>query len=70
VQWSVGGGHFIMVVGWTVDAAGDQSVHVLDPCTIPGGNLVAVAIWPYDEFANGYEISGVSGTINYSYEVK
>ena len=70
VQWSTGGGHFIVVFGWTVDATGAQLVHVLDPERADPGQPVPEKIMPFDDFVSAYDLSGVTGEINYSYRVQ
>jgi hypothetical protein len=70
VQWSVGGGHFVVVSGWTVDAGGNQSVHVLDPASASADVPVSERILPYLQFVNDYTDSGVTGSVNYSYQVQ
>ena len=70
VRWSAQAGHFIMVFGWTIDASGNQKVHVLDPATAAAGAPVSPRIWLIADFVAHYSVSGPSGTINYIYEVQ
>lgn len=72
VQWSGagGGGHFIIVSGWTIGADGVERVHVLDPAANEGGRSIAERIMPWTTFAGAYVQSGVSGKINFSYRVR
>jgi hypothetical protein len=69
VQWSTGGGHFILVIGWTVDNTGAQLVHVLDPASAGAGEAVPERVLGFTQFTQSYTLSGVSGAINYCYEV-
>lgn len=69
VQWNGGGGHFILVSGWDVDGAGTNRVRVLDPAANQGGATVVERSMTYNQFRN-YTLSGVSGAINYSYQVR
>jgi Papain-like cysteine protease AvrRpt2 len=69
IQWQPSGGHFILVVGWTVDDQGKQSVHVLDPASASASDAVAERVLEFQQFINSYSLSGVVGTVNYSYEV-
>lgn len=69
VQWSTDGGHFILVIGWTVDNNGSQLVHVLDPASAPANEPVPERILGFSQFVGAYSVSGVVGVINYAYEV-
>ena len=69
VQWSTGGGHFIVVVGWTIDDTGAQLVHVLDPASVPAGQPVAERVLGFRQFVSAYTLSYSTGSINFSYEV-
>jgi hypothetical protein len=69
VQWNGGGGHFILVSGWSVDASGKRRVHVLDPAANEGGETIVERALTYDQFTS-YALSGVSGSINFSYRVR
>lgn len=70
IQWNVGGGHFIIVSGWTVGADGIERVHVLDPASNEGAKSIVEQVMPHISFATAYEQSGVTGTVNYSYRVR
>ena len=69
VKWNQQAGHFIMVYGWTIDASGEEKVHVLDPATAAAGAPVSARIWRFSDFVTSYSISCTTGTINYIYEV-
>lgn len=69
VQWSSGGGHFIMVIGWTVDESGTQWVHVLDPASASPGQSVPERVIDFAQFTDAYTLSGSTGAIDYCYEV-
>ena len=51
IGWFGGGGHFVVVTGFTVNEFGEQLVAVADP-------LYESDTWPYDEFASGYLRAG------------
>lgn len=70
VQWSTGGGHFILVVGWTVDQTGAQLVHVLDPASASAGEEVPERVVGFEQFAGSYTVSGNTGAVDYCYEVR
>jgi hypothetical protein len=70
VQWNPTGGHFIIVVGWTIDADGAQLVHVLDPARADAGDPIDEVVFSYSDFISAYQLQGVTGRINYSYEVQ
>lgn len=70
VQWRPAGGHFILVAGWTRDAAGAELVHVFDPKQNEGGAVIAPRVLPYRSFATAYTLMGNTGAINFSYTVK
>lgn len=70
VQWNIGGGHFIIVAGWSVGADGIERVHVLDPASNEGGEAIIERRIPYSTFVGDYELSGLTGHINYSYRVQ
>jgi hypothetical protein len=69
VQWNAGGGHFILVSGWTIGADGKERVHILDPASNEGGQSIVERVLPYATFATAYSQSGLTGWINYSYSV-
>lgn len=70
VQWAGdGGGHFVIVSGWTIDGDGIERVHVLDPATNEGGRTIVERIWAHADFVAAYELSGFVGQVNYSYQV-
>ncbi|WP_077002718.1 C39 family peptidase [Variovorax sp. KK3] len=72
VDTGAGGGHFICVVGYSDDGAGNQFVEVLDPL-VPGvGQGPAdVRNVPFSTFVGGkYPINGDFGTPNFIYDVR
>jgi hypothetical protein len=70
IQWGGdGGGHFVIVSGWSVDGDGIERVHVLDPATNEGGRAIVERIMAHDDFVAAYELSGFVGQVNYSYQV-
>lgn len=69
VRWADGAGHFVLVVGWTVDAAGTPLVHVRDPGSATLGAPISELIMPHSKFAADYRLSGLRGKINFSYKV-
>jgi hypothetical protein len=70
VQWNAGGGHFIIVSGWTIDANGTERVHVLDPSANEAARAIGERVIDYAEFAARYTLSGNVGRINFSYRVR
>lgn len=62
------GGHFVLVSGYALDAAGDW-VEVLDPANPEGGSAVASRKMRHSEFVSSYSQGGYSGPVNYSYKV-
>jgi hypothetical protein len=69
VKWSNEAGHFVLVTGWTVDAAGARMVHVRDPGSAPRGQPIGEQMMPHSKFASDYRLSALRGVINYSYKV-
>jgi hypothetical protein len=70
IHWSGGGGHFVLVSGWTIGADGVERVHILDPAANEGGRAIVERILPLTSFAQAYTQSGVAGRVNYSYKVR
>lgn len=70
IQWLQGGGHFVLVAGWTVGVDGGEYVHVLDPASNEGGKAIVENVMPLSAFADAYRQSGLTGYVNYSYRVR
>lgn len=70
VAWDLGGGHFIVVSGWTIGSDGVERVHVLDPKRNEGGEIIPETIVPYDDFATSYTLMGATGSINFAYRIQ
>jgi hypothetical protein len=70
IGWTDGGGHFVVVMGWTIDANGNELVHVLDPDRAASGQPVVEIIRGFQDFVSAYTLSGSTGQVNYSYEVQ
>ena len=72
INTRTGGGHFICVIGYSDDGAGNQFVEVLDPM-IPGVGLGPAGVHnvPFASFVGGsYTVSGDPGTPNFIYDVQ
>lgn len=72
INTPVGGGHFICVIGYSDDGAGNQFVEVLDPM-IPGVGLGQAGAYnvPFASFVGGgYTVNGDPGTPNFLYDVQ
>ena len=72
INTSQGGGHFICVIGYSDDGAGNQFVEVLDPMMPGVGQGKAdMHIVPFASFVGGgYTVNGDPGTPNYIYDIK
>jgi hypothetical protein len=72
INTSDGGGHFICVIGYSDDGAGNQFVDVLDPM-MPGvgQGKAGIHTLPFESFVGGaYNVNGDPGTPNYIYDVQ
>lgn len=72
IDTPIGGGHFICLIGYSDDGAGNQFVEVLDPM-IPGVGLGQASAHhvPFASFIGGsYTVNGDPGTPNYIYDVQ
>lgn len=70
VAWPSKAGHFVLVIGCTVDQGGTPRLHVLDPARNEGGAVIPVRIMTHQDFTTKYDLSGTTGKINFAYGVQ
>jgi hypothetical protein len=68
VRWSSGGGHAVIICGWSVEQ-GRSQVFVLDPANAAAGQPVTPHKIAHDSLVDNYRQGGRIGEVRFSYSV-